>query len=314
MLKVRTKGMDVPKTPRIYSEAHWVQFLFPAFMSLFPPGGPGLPEFRSLLVSGCIHATAPIHLCLSLLRKSPPSAQAIIVTPSASKFAESLSSFSEAWFSQYALTGETALLMSRIRILSPETPAELAVILSELHIVKDRIQVPSPLSKNTVLSSSPVLLVLHDVSSYFFPTPVVKHEWTAAPYINLIIKSLALQRIVADTNPEFRLAVVENGLDQLNLPLVSNDDADDPRLHDTHSLVALLTKYFEKTIHISHLGSLASSGSGGDLESESEDGESFSFESRDQAGFSLLSLKWRVRKSDSRLSKLTRKEAVFEFD
>lgn len=90
-------------------------------MSLFPPGqtGPVLPDFKSLLVHGRFHPSASIHLCLSLLRAHPdPNDIIVFISPSSETYTRALEDFNDDWFSRNALTGYTASLLSRIRVLS----------------------------------------------------------------------------------------------------------------------------------------------------------------------------------------------------
>jgi hypothetical protein len=86
--------------------------------SLFPPPGvPELPtEFRTLLVEGKYHASAPFHLAMSMLTQSPDST-AIIITPSRNKLIVDLEKLRDAWIRENSGHGDILALSLRIKIL-----------------------------------------------------------------------------------------------------------------------------------------------------------------------------------------------------
>ena len=96
----RTKGMDSPDA-----------------MSLFPPLGPPLPQFTSLLIQGRYHATAPIHLCLSHVRQ-PDATRAILVVPSRAALTDALRQLKDAWISVHGGEGSTVVDALKVDVLS----------------------------------------------------------------------------------------------------------------------------------------------------------------------------------------------------
>ncbi|KIJ19911.1 hypothetical protein PAXINDRAFT_47528, partial [Paxillus involutus ATCC 200175] len=71
---------------------------------LFPEPASRLPGFRSLLVYGPYHPSAPIHLCLSLA----PADKAILFTPSRRLLLDSLRNYNDEWINSYSSIGSVA--------------------------------------------------------------------------------------------------------------------------------------------------------------------------------------------------------------
>ena len=86
-------------------------------MSLFPPPGPPLPPFRSLLVKGKYHASAPIHLCLShaLL---PETKKVVLVVPSRRALKASLKQLNDEWIKIHGGEGRNTGAASKVDVLS----------------------------------------------------------------------------------------------------------------------------------------------------------------------------------------------------
>jgi hypothetical protein len=85
--------------------------------SLFPHPGPQLPSFKTLLVKGNYHPSAPIHLSLSLITRLNDS-EAVIITPSRQKFATALQEYNDEWLTSNSGLGATTCLSSRVKLLS----------------------------------------------------------------------------------------------------------------------------------------------------------------------------------------------------
>ena len=80
-------------------------------LSMFPPPGPQLPSFNTLLITGPYHPSAPIHLALSLDQR------AILLSPSRDAFLEDLQQFNDSWLNSHSGKGRFTSLTSNISIL-----------------------------------------------------------------------------------------------------------------------------------------------------------------------------------------------------
>ena len=80
-------------------------------LSMFPPSGPQLPSFKSFLITGPYHPSAPIHLALSLDQK------AILLLPSRDAFLEDLQQFNDSWLNSHSGKGRLTNLTSKVSIL-----------------------------------------------------------------------------------------------------------------------------------------------------------------------------------------------------
>ena len=86
--------------------------------SLFPDSlsRPYLPPFRTLLVKGPYHPSAPIHLCFSHTRTQIHS-KTVLLTPSRSNFKRSLEEYNDDWLTTNSGLGKIAEISSRIEVL-----------------------------------------------------------------------------------------------------------------------------------------------------------------------------------------------------
>ncbi len=85
-------------------------------VSLFPQPCPQLPDFHTLLVRGCFHASAPIHLLLSHTADDPE-ARAILLTPRRNVFKDALIELNDKWISQHSGMGKHCSAAQRIEVL-----------------------------------------------------------------------------------------------------------------------------------------------------------------------------------------------------
>jgi hypothetical protein len=85
--------------------------------SLFPPPGPQLPPFKTLLVKGKYHSSAPIHLSLSHIARSNDF-EVIIITPSRQKIATALQEYNDDWLTANSGLGAITCISSRVKLLS----------------------------------------------------------------------------------------------------------------------------------------------------------------------------------------------------
>ena len=87
-----------------------------AMHSIFPPSGPSLPSFQTLLIAGPLPASAPIHLCLSHLA-TRPHGRAVILTPSAQRISEALTEMNDVWLNDRGGNGSVFRMLLRTHIL-----------------------------------------------------------------------------------------------------------------------------------------------------------------------------------------------------
>ncbi|KAI0034063.1 hypothetical protein K488DRAFT_46230 [Vararia minispora EC-137] len=81
--------------------------------SIFPLPSPTFPDFSSLVISGPIHASASIHLCLTHLASRSDS-QAVFLTPSRTKFLEAIAEFNDDWLNECGGYGAVSSILSRV--------------------------------------------------------------------------------------------------------------------------------------------------------------------------------------------------------
>ncbi|TFK43142.1 hypothetical protein BDQ12DRAFT_718385 [Crucibulum laeve] len=133
--------------------------------SLFPLGseGPVLPRFKTLLVKGPYHASAPIHLSVSHLSEAENNS-VLFITPSRKSLKSALISFNDNWVTKNATTGHVASLLSRVSMFYPPSPAHLCMLLSLFQLPDASLGRANP---KTIIATIPSLLVIHELSEYF---------------------------------------------------------------------------------------------------------------------------------------------------
>ncbi|CAL1701372.1 unnamed protein product [Somion occarium] len=182
--------------------------------TLFPPSSPALPAFRSLIVEGNYHASAPIHLCLSHLAQSG-SKRAILLLPSRTKFTAALKKLNDDWLNQHGGEGKCSRLARHIDILYPPTPAHLAFLLSMFHQAQDSDKVE--FTRKTTFAAVPSLLVLCELSSYLAGNP----DATISSYLSMVSQALSCaSSLLATSGSTVSLAVFDSGLTDLKLPIL----------------------------------------------------------------------------------------------
>lgn len=85
--------------------------------SLFPQPGPLLPGFPTLLITGPYHASAPIHLALTLNAELGPQAHALILAPSRTLFKNAIQRLNDHWLYTNSGTGRNATLATSVTLL-----------------------------------------------------------------------------------------------------------------------------------------------------------------------------------------------------
>ncbi|KAJ7094492.1 hypothetical protein B0H15DRAFT_125336 [Mycena belliarum] len=213
--------------------------------SLFP-AGPELPEFKSLLVKGAYHPSAPIHLALSHTAKFPAT-QTLLITPSREAIAIALQNYNDDWLSVHSGRGRILEVASNITVFYPPTPAHFAYLISTLSVDG---QSPS-LNAMTTLDRPPSLIILHELSSYFMPD-ASGHPWTLSSYMTLIARTLSSLAYFSVTASEtsapptdIALALFDSQLDSLKLPVVKHPTAPGRKLSKLENVAFFVQKYFE---------------------------------------------------------------------
>ncbi|KAG2152024.1 hypothetical protein BD769DRAFT_1623684 [Suillus cothurnatus] len=130
---------------------------------MFPTSDPSLPPYKSLIVQGDYHPSAPIHMCLSV----PTGAKALLLSSARQALIRSLSEYNDEWLFTNSGTGNSHQSSSKVDIFYPPTPNHLVVLLSAFRTYK--ASDPVPLDAKATLESVPSLLVLHELSAYFLP-------------------------------------------------------------------------------------------------------------------------------------------------
>lgn len=92
------------------------KFIPCAMHSIFPPSGPSLPLFQTLLIKGPLPASAPIHLCLSHLA-TRSHGRAVILTPSAQHISEALTGMNDVWLNDRGGDGSVFSTLLRTHVL-----------------------------------------------------------------------------------------------------------------------------------------------------------------------------------------------------
>ncbi|KAF8076183.1 hypothetical protein FPV67DRAFT_1470648 [Lyophyllum atratum] len=215
--------------------------------SLVPQPGPSLPPFKTLLVKGIYHPSAPVHLSLSGTSEATKS-HAIIISPSRQKLTLALQQYNDEWLKLNSGTGSVSSLSSRVKLFYPPSPAHLCLLLSML-IVPDPDSLEKEnvawLNNKTTLPISPSLIVLHEPSAYFLSRRALHRaaKWTINSYLSLITHALS-----SSTGVSF--ALFDSQLDQLRLPMLvrptSRHDDDQNSSAPRHEPVYnFAQKYFE---------------------------------------------------------------------
>ncbi|KAF8138195.1 hypothetical protein EV363DRAFT_1413927 [Boletus edulis] len=198
-----------------------------------------LPQFKSLLVYGPYHPSAPIHLSLSV----PPPHSTLLFSPSRDTLLQALQGHPDEWLNTHSGTGTLASMSSRVTVFYPPSPKHLVAVLSLLRVH----DVSVPVAPKVTLDRAPALLVLHEPSAYFFPE---QEEYTVSSYLLLITHVLSTAEYLSSRS--FDVVVFDTRLDQLKLPVLRTppssafDERDDPEdVPRPESVLFFAAKYFE---------------------------------------------------------------------
>ncbi|RDB23138.1 hypothetical protein Hypma_009559 [Hypsizygus marmoreus] len=197
--------------------------------SLFPQPGPRLPPYKTLLVKGNYHASAPIHLSLSHISESAlPDSQTIIFSPSQTTLTLALQQYNDDWLSENSGLGRVSNLTSRVKLFFPPSPAHLCLLLSMLRVPNaSHGESGTWLNAKSTLAIAPLLLILHEPSMYFLSEDQAQQHssgWTLSSYLSLIMHALSSLTCLSKTTSAglggIAFAVFDSQLDQLKLPMV----------------------------------------------------------------------------------------------
>ena len=84
--------------------------------SIFPHAYPRLPNFKTLLIYGPYHPSAPLHLCLSHNALAPTN-NVLLIAPSRVQLQAALKEFNDEWIDERGGYGSTAGLAMRTQML-----------------------------------------------------------------------------------------------------------------------------------------------------------------------------------------------------
>ncbi|OJA12564.1 hypothetical protein AZE42_13495, partial [Rhizopogon vesiculosus] len=197
---------------------------------MFPSSDPCLPHYKSLLLQGDYHPSAPIHMCLSV----PSGSKALLLSSSRKALIHSLREYNSEWINTKSGTGNTCHSSSKVDIFYPPTPNHLVLLLVALRAHKASELVP--VDDKATLDSAPSLLVLHELSAYFLPMNDNKPH-TIASYLLLVTHALALANFISSQSQcvysidessvylmpvrmPMRLTLFDSQLDRLKLPVL----------------------------------------------------------------------------------------------
>ncbi|KAG0705466.1 hypothetical protein DFH29DRAFT_906622 [Suillus ampliporus] len=213
---------------------------------MFPSSDPCLPPYKSLIVQGDYHPSAPIHLCLS----APTGAKALLLSSSRQALIHSLREYNDEWLLTESGTGNTCHSSSKVDIFYPPTPNHLVALLSAFRA--QEASKPVPVDAKATLDSVPSLLVLHELSAYFLPMNENKPH-TIASYLLLVTHALALANFLSpEPQTPMRLTLFDSQLDKLKLPVLRaptfsmfNGEESSDETSRPESVAFLAHRYFE---------------------------------------------------------------------
>ncbi|KAF7355582.1 hypothetical protein MSAN_01475400 [Mycena sanguinolenta] len=217
--------------------------------SLFP-SGPALPDFKSLVVKGTYHPSAPIHLALSHAANLPD-AGVLMITPSRETMVTALREHNDDWMAAHSGQGNVLELSSCTKVFYPPSPAHFAYLVSML-TTDDQSQDPT-----IILDQAPSLVILIELSAYFLSDVQANpngHPWTLASYMTLVARTLASFATLSSlsepstTSSAIALVLFDSQLDQLKLPVLKHLTAGGNRKPSKpENATFFVQKYFEMT-------------------------------------------------------------------
>ncbi|KAJ7068572.1 hypothetical protein C8F01DRAFT_1118593 [Mycena amicta] len=217
-------------------------------MSLFPSGsGPDLPAFKSILVKGPYHASAPVHLALSFAAKFPDM-RIVMITPSREAITTALREHNDNWMMSDSGKGPVLELSDCTMVYYPPTPAHFAYLISTLSTSAEGTD------PKAILYRPPSLIVLIELSAYFLPdvdANPAHHQWTLSSYMTLVARSLAAVASLSSSTDagerscDLSLALFDSQLDTLKLPVLKQPILDSGKPSRKEPVALYVQKYFE---------------------------------------------------------------------
>ncbi|KAJ6539658.1 hypothetical protein B0H19DRAFT_1180020 [Mycena capillaripes] len=217
--------------------------------SLFP-SGPPLPDFKSLVVKGPYHASAPVHLALSH-SANVPATRILMITPSRETMAAALREYNDDWISMHSGEGKTLELSSCTTVFYPPSPAHFAYLVSML---STDVQSQS-LNPTTILDQAPSLIILIELSAYFLSdveTNPNGHPWTLSSYMTLVARTLASFAALSSaasgtTTPsaDISLVLFDSQLEHLKLPVLKHPSTGTKKPPKLENVAFFVQKYFD---------------------------------------------------------------------
>ncbi|KAJ6538517.1 hypothetical protein DFH09DRAFT_1177107 [Mycena vulgaris] len=212
--------------------------------SLFP-SGPDLPDFKSLVVKGPYHPSAPIYLALSHAAKFPAT-RTLLITPSREAIAIALRNYNDDWITMHSGQGKILELSSCITVFYPPSPAHFSFLMSMLSTDE---QSPS-LHPTTTLDRPPSLIILHELSAYFLPD-ANEHSWTLSSYMTLVARTLSSFASLSSaartptSSTAISLALFDSQLDNLKLPVLNHPTVPGRKPSRAENVAFFVQKYFD---------------------------------------------------------------------
>jgi hypothetical protein len=105
--------LDPRVTYLVALQLHAQQVLVILMARIFPSSDPCLPHYRSLLVQGDYHPSAPIHMCLSV----PTGSKALLLSSSRKALIHSLREHNSEWLHTKSGVGNTCHSSSKVDTL-----------------------------------------------------------------------------------------------------------------------------------------------------------------------------------------------------
>ncbi|ESK97517.1 hypothetical protein Moror_17696 [Moniliophthora roreri MCA 2997] len=227
--------------------------------SFFPDDHLQLPSFKSLLVKGPYHPSAPLYLALSQSTQSED-APAVLLSSSSRKLNLSLRQYNDGWFTDNLGHGGISAVSSQVQIFYPPTPAHFIFLLSTLHVVGSTVIDADVAHPKTVLGSVPSMIILHELSSYFLkddePQPN-SEKWTVSSYLTLVTQAASFVSFLSSQNAShaISLALFDSRIDELKLPVLKAPEPSHLLYHrveyktESEDVTSLVQHYFEWAAH-----------------------------------------------------------------
>ncbi|KAL9712460.1 hypothetical protein Ac2012v2_003698 [Leucoagaricus gongylophorus] len=169
-------------------------------LSLFPPPGPLLPPFFSLLATGAFHPSAPLHLAIGHVNESPKN-EVLVLSPSRQRLEQKLASALDEWLLSSGTSNEARAVLSKITILFPPSPVHFSLLITTLDGIQSSPELLDLWAELPIIPTENLSMVIMDgISSYFAATDQV--EFAMISLVNRVMQSISrVSRCYNRTNP-----------------------------------------------------------------------------------------------------------------